>query len=99
ARVRNGKLQLQCKPLDLVVVLNEIQQVVLKAEPGCRIHFKTPEQSLFIHADQTRIEQIIWNLIGNAIKFTPAEGTVEVATTKLEQSVRIEVIDTGPGIE
>jgi len=99
ARVRNGKLQLQCKPLDLVVVLNEIQQVVLKAEPGCRIHFKTPEQSLFIHADQTRIEQIIWNLISNAIKFTPAEGTVEVATTKLEQSVRIEVIDTGPGIE
>ena len=99
ARVRNGKLQLQCKPLDLVVVLNEIQQVVLKAEPGCKIHFTTPEQSLFIDADQTRIEQIIWNLISNAIKFTPAEGTVQVVTTKLEQAVRIEVIDTGPGIE
>jgi two-component system CheB/CheR fusion protein len=99
ARVRNGKLQLQCKPLDLVVVLNEIQQVVLKAESGCKIHFKTPEQSLFIDADQTRIEQIIWNLISNAIKFTPAEGTVQVVTTKLEQAVRIEVIDTGPGIE
>lgn len=99
ARIRNGKLQLQCKPLDIVVVLNEIQQVVLKAEPGCRIHFTTPEQSLFINADQTRIEQIIWNLISNAIKFTPAEGTVQIVTTKLEQSVCIEVIDTGPGIE
>ncbi|VEF10834.1 methylesterase, CheB family/methyltransferase, CheR family/sensor histidine kinase/response regulator [Pseudomonas fluorescens] len=99
ARIRNGKLQLQCQPLDLVVVLNEIQQVVLKAEPGCKIQFKTPEQSLFIHADQTRIEQIIWNLISNAIKFTPTEGTVQIVTTKLEQAVRIEVIDTGPGIE
>ncbi|THF26500.1 PAS domain S-box protein [Pseudomonas atacamensis] len=99
ARVRNGKLQLQCNPLNLVGVLNETQQVVLKAEPGCKIDFKIPEESLFIYADQTRIEQIIWNLISNAVKFTPAEGIVQVVTTKLEQSARIEVIDTGPGIE
>jgi two-component system CheB/CheR fusion protein len=99
ARVRNGKLQLQCKTLDLVAVLNEIQQVVSKAEPSCKIQFKTPAQSLFIHADPTRVEQIIWNLLSNAIKFTPAEGNVEVVTTKHEQSVRIDVIDTGPGIE
>jgi two-component system CheB/CheR fusion protein len=99
ARVRNGKLELQCRTLDLVAVLNEIQQVALKAEPGCKIHFSTPAQSMFIHADPTRIEQIIWNLLSNAIKFTPADGSVEVTTTKQNQSVRIEVIDTGPGIE
>jgi two-component system CheB/CheR fusion protein len=99
ARVRNGKLELQCKTLDLVAVLNEIQQVVLKAEPGCRIDFNTPAQNLFIHADPTRLEQIIWNLLSNAIKFTPADGSVEVTTTKQSQSVLIEVIDTGPGIE
>jgi two-component system CheB/CheR fusion protein len=99
ARVRNGKLQLQCKSLDLVVLLSELQQVALKAEPSCKIRFKTPGQRLYIHADPTRVEQIIWNLLSNAIKFTPADGTVEVVTTKLEQSVRIDVIDTGPGIE
>jgi two-component system CheB/CheR fusion protein len=99
ARVRNGKLELQCRTLDLVTVLNEIQQVVLKAEPECKIQFNTPAQRLFIHADQTRIEQIIWNLISNAIKFTPADGSVQVTTTSQNQSVRIEVIDTGPGIE
>lgn len=99
ARVRNGKLQLQCEPVDLVVLLSEIQQVVVKAEPDCRIQFKTPDESLFIHADHTRIEQIIWNLLTNAIKFTPAGGTVQVVATKHDQSVRIEVIDTGPGIE
>ncbi|WP_122236517.1 ATP-binding protein, partial [Pseudomonas syringae] len=99
ARVRNGKLQLQCKTLDVVALVNEIQQVVFKAEPGCKILFETPEQSLFLHADQTRIEQIIWNLLSNAIKFTPVEGTVSVVTTQQEQWVRIEVIDTGPGIE
>jgi two-component system CheB/CheR fusion protein len=99
ARVRNGKLQLQCKAVDLVTVLEEIEQVVLKAEPGCKIQFKTSEERLFINADQTRIEQIIWNLLTNAIKFTPVHGTVQVLTTKDNQSVRIEVVDTGPGIE
>jgi two-component system CheB/CheR fusion protein len=99
ARVRNGKLELQCRTLDLVAVLNEVEQVALKAEPGCKIHFSTPPQSLFIHADPTRIEQIIWNLLSNAIKFTPADGSVEIITTKRSQSVQIEVIDTGPGIE
>jgi len=99
ARVRNGKLQLQCKAVDLVTVLEEIEQVVLKAEPGCKIQFKTSEARLFINADQTRIEQIIWNLLTNAIKFTPVHGTVQVLTTKDNQSVRMEVIDTGPGIE
>ena len=98
ARVRNGKLQLQCKVIDLCAVLEEIRQVVLKAEPGCRIQFDTPAQSLYIHADPTRIEQIIWNLLTNAIKFTPAEGSVRVVTTQQEQAVQIEVIDTGPGI-
>ena len=98
ARVRNGKLQLQCKTIDVVAVLKEIQHVVLKAEPGCQIRFVTPDQSLLIHADPTRIEQIIWNLLSNAIKFTPADGTVQVVTTRQDQSVHIEVIDTGPGI-
>jgi two-component system CheB/CheR fusion protein len=99
ARVRNGKLELQCRTLDLVAVLNEVEQVALKSEPGCKINFSTPPQSLFIHADPTRIEQIIWNLLSNAVKFTPADGSVEVTTTKQSQSVLIEVIDTGPGIE
>jgi two-component system CheB/CheR fusion protein len=99
ARVRNGKLQLQCRVLDLVALLNETQQVVMTAEPSCSIRFTTPEESIFLYADPTRIEQIIWNLLSNAIKFTPAGGTVEVVTTKLAQLVRIEVIDTGPGIE
>lgn len=98
ARVRNGKLQLQCKTLDLVAVINEIQQVVLKAEPACKVRFDTPLQSLFVHADPTRIEQIIWNLLTNAIKFTPAEGDVRVVTNRHDHSARIEVIDTGPGI-
>nr|WP_256346844.1 ATP-binding protein [Pseudomonas gingeri] len=80
-------------------MLNETQQVVMTAEPSCSIRFTTPEESIFLYADPTRIEQIIWNLLSNAIKFTPAGGTVEVVTTKLAQSVRIEVIDTGPGIE
>jgi len=99
ARVRNGKLELQCKIIDLTAVLEEIRQVVVKAEPACKIQFETPQQSLYMHADPTRIEQIIWNLLTNAIKFTPTEGSVRVVATQQEQSVRIDVIDTGPGIE
>lgn len=98
ARVRNGKLQLQCKTLDLAALLEEIRQVILKAEPACKVQFETPQGHIYIHADPTRIEQILWNLLTNAIKFTPAEGSVRIVTTTDERSVRVEVIDTGPGI-
>jgi signal transduction histidine kinase/CheY-like chemotaxis protein len=56
------------------------------------------EPNLHIHADTTRFKQILMNLIGNAIKFTPEGGRIELAARPMGEQVRVEVRDDGPGI-
>jgi two-component system OmpR family sensor kinase len=48
--------------------------------------------------DADLMDQVIWNLLGNALKFTPGGGRVEVSVTRVDDEARLEVADTGPGI-
>jgi DNA-binding response OmpR family regulator len=59
---------------------------------------KHPAPDLSVRADGTRLKQILMNLIGNAVKFTPEGGTIELAAKKVGDQVRLEVRDSGPGI-
>jgi signal transduction histidine kinase len=52
-----------------------------------------------IHADATRVRQIVWNLLSNAIKFTPPGGSVDISSQDDGEHVRITVADTGGGID
>src|SRR5207245_2488998 len=51
-----------------------------------------------VHADAMRFKQVLTNLIGNAIKFTPEGGRIELVARQVDNQVRIEVRDNGPGI-
>ncbi len=101
ARVRTGKLKLMRGPLDLVSVLRGIHNVVKSDTLGREIELQVPgaaEPALIIDADPTRLEQVLWNLINNALKFTPAPGKIWIVAERDQDMARVRVIDSGVGI-
>jgi signal transduction histidine kinase len=52
-----------------------------------------------VSGDPDRLQQVVWNLLSNAIKFTPRDGRVEIRLDVADRSARIEVADTGRGID
>jgi PAS domain S-box-containing protein len=101
ARVISGKLKLELAPADLRLVLEEAVEVVRPAAEAKQIDLETrfgraPKQLL---CDAARLRQVVWNLLQNAIKFTPEGGRVELRMKRAGQRVHLIVSDTGPGIE
>lgn len=101
SRVQTGKLRLNRTPFDLIQVLDKITQAfnVDAAAKDITLVNQTSEQSIVINADMTRTEQIIWNLVSNAIKFTPKGGEVSVSASIKDDQACLDVIDNGKGIE
>jgi PAS domain S-box-containing protein len=58
-----------------------------------------PEEMIWVSGDAARLQQAVWNLLTNAVKFTPSEGQVTVELRRLNQWAQIQVIDTGKGIQ
>jgi CheY-like chemotaxis protein/two-component sensor histidine kinase len=101
ARVITGKLKLELATADLRLVLEEAVDVVRPAAEAKRIELATrigraPKQLL---CDAARLRQVVWNLLQNAIKFTPEGGRVELRMKRAGQRVHLIVSDTGRGIE
>ncbi|KTS75385.1 chemotaxis protein [Pseudomonas oryzihabitans] len=99
SRIRTGKLKLERQSLDLAQQLHEIAAVVRPLAGEVQVHCtRLPETPLYVQADATRIGQIVWNLLNNAIKFTPAGGQVEITLGVEGEEARLDVSDTGQGI-
>ncbi len=97
-----GKLQVDNIELDLnKLVLASMRFVKPRAEKsGVELIVKLPKDHIVITADPTKLKQILLNLLTNAVKFTPANGsvTLEVTTNNLQKLVYVKVIDTGIGM-
>ena len=100
SRVITGKLQLHLGPVDLVSVVNAALDVVRPTIEVKDIKIETQfQQGLKIIAgDADRLQQVVWNLLSNASKFTPVGGVISVQIRQDETYAEIEVRDTGPGI-
>jgi signal transduction histidine kinase len=100
SRVITGKLQLHFGPVDLVSVVNAALDAVrpgLEAK-GIRIETEFQPGLKIIAGDADRLQQVVWNLLSNASKFTPPGGVVGVRVTLDNLYTTIVVSDTGPGI-
>jgi len=96
-----GKLQIEPEPLPVVPVL---EAAIESVRPAAQAKDITIEASwdaadAAVLADATRLQQILWNLLSNAVKFTPNGGRISVRASRLDERVRIEVVDSGVGID
>jgi PAS domain S-box-containing protein len=100
SRMVSGKIRLKRERTSIVqIVSSALEGVQFAAESkGVHIELSVDPDLHAIECDPTRVQQIVWNLLTNAIKFTPAGGQVFVSVSESPQDVRIEVRDTGQGI-
>ncbi len=99
SRIMSGKLRLDVQRLD---VASAIEEAVASAQPaadakGVRL-VKVLGSAAIIQGDPGRLQQVVWNLVSNAIKFTPRGGLVQVTLRKVNSHIHIQVSDSGQGI-
>jgi PAS domain S-box-containing protein len=101
SRVITGKLQLNLCPVNLRVVVDAALDAVRPALEAKEIRSKTEidPQIRVVAGDSDRLQQVVWNLLSNAAKFTPTGGEIELELRQAGSNIQISVSDTGPGID
>jgi PAS domain S-box-containing protein len=100
-RIANGKLELHKATVELHALLTRAWEI---CDSGIKQKFLTLDLRLEAHethvlGDAVRLQQAIWNLIRNAVKFTPEHGMISIATMNCEGRVRVVIKDSGIGFE
>jgi PAS domain S-box-containing protein len=101
SRIITGKLRLETRPVELKALVQDAVETVRPAAEAKGVYLSTllsPEAGE-VTADPDRLQQVLWNLLTNAVKFTPAGGRVEVELRRDGARTTLRVGDTGEGIE
>lgn len=100
ARIEAGVLHIEREPLDLSKPLSEAAELLrpLADERGLQLSLEVPRDLPVVAADAERLQQVVSNLVGNAVKFTPAGGRVTLAARQEDGEIVVSVQDTGRGI-
>jgi PAS domain S-box-containing protein len=101
SRITAGKVRLQLRD---VAIKEAIEAAVASARPaaeakGLELTVECAATDTVVYGDPERLQQVLWNLLANAIKFTPRGGSVRVAVQTVHASVQIRISDNGQGIE
>jgi signal transduction histidine kinase len=98
ARLSKGKLQLELRLVDLQEVVVNAAETVRGQAVDKGVHLQVSAERLATIGDPGRLEQVVINLISNAIQFTPEKGTVTVSLSSRGDDAIVRVADTGEGI-
>ena len=101
SRIISGKLRLDAQPVDLTSVITAAVETLRPAAEAKSIRFYTTLDfgTGSVLGDPMRLQQVIWNLVSNAVKFVPRGGSVRVSVRRVNSHVEIVVGDSGPGID
>ena len=101
-RMTRGKLQLKLELVDAHVLLDRALSVAVQDGDACRptIQWELKAADHFVWADPTRLQQVCWNILKNALQYTPDSGTVHIRSRNTAGGMlELEVADTGAGID
>lgn len=99
--ITNGKLQLHSSSQNLHEAVEQVVEICRPQilEKNISLRLRLSAAPLMVQADSARLQQMLWNLLKNAVKFTPAAGWIEVATEATDADrIRIRITDSGIGI-
>ena len=100
SRIVAGKLRIKTEPVDVLLVIHAAIDAVRPAAEAKKInistHFEAPDA--VVRADTERLQQVLWNLLANAVKFTPVGGVVDVYLEQHDATAEIRIEDSGPGV-
>jgi two-component system CheB/CheR fusion protein len=101
SRLQTGKLAVDRQPTSLAHVLNDVVESVRTqaAAKELKLDMNFPAGQLIVNADPVRVQQVAWNLINNAVKFTPKGGRVSLTLCRDGEEAKLDVEDTGQGID
>jgi PAS domain S-box-containing protein len=100
SRIMSGKVRLDVQRLDLSSIVSEAIETLSPSASakGIRLQPILDPMDVAVSGDPNRLRQVFWNLLNNAIKFTPKGGRVQVVLERVDSHVELSVTDTGEGI-
>lgn len=100
SRIITGKLRIRMHRVLLGPIVEAAVETVRPAAEAkkLKLHCEMTEQALYVAGDESRLQQVVWNLLANAVKFTPPDGVVEVSLRPINEQACLQVRDNGRGI-
>ena len=100
SRMRSQTLRIERQPVGLAAVVDDAVETIggLISSKNLTLSVSVP-RDIIVNADAPRLQQVLWNLLANAAKFTPRHGTVGLVANRIGAHVEIVVTDSGPGID
>ncbi len=100
SRITRGKIQLHKEVLDIASAVSRTIENVRPLVEAQRLELavRLPPEPVYLETDPTRLEQVLWNLLNNAIKYTEPGGRITLAVERDDRRVLVRVRDTGVGI-
>lgn len=98
--IETGKIVFHSRPLDILPLISQVieENRHLGLQSSVQMRLETKDPQAFVRVDPDRLNQVMTNLLSNALKFSPAEGVVVIRVDRVAEMIRISIADQGPGI-